>query len=77
MKRRIAATAMVLVMLVCAFGGCKAKEPEEKVIRVMSYNDGILNFIGVEPGFAIGSKTFQCFFVSVFKPKNTSVGLCC
>ena len=45
MKRRIAATAMVLVMLVCAFGGCKAKEPEEKVIRVMSYNDGILTLV--------------------------------
>ncbi len=45
MRKRIVAIVMVLAMLVCVFGGCKRKEPEEKVIRVMSYNDEILNLV--------------------------------
>lgn len=45
MKRRIAVIAMLFAMLVCMVGGCKKKEPEEKVIRVMSLTDGILNLV--------------------------------
>ncbi len=45
MGKRIAAIGMILALLASVIGGCKAKEPEEKVIRVMSYNDGILNMI--------------------------------
>ena len=45
MRKRITTIVTVLVMLVCAFGGCKKKEPEDKVIRVMSYNDRILNLV--------------------------------
>ncbi len=45
MRKGIAATVVVLAMLACIFAGCKRKEPEEKVIRVMSYNDGLLTFV--------------------------------
>lgn len=45
MKRRIAVIVMLFAMLVCMVGGCKKKEPEEKVIRVMSLTDGILNLV--------------------------------
>ncbi len=45
MKRRILAVVMVLAMLGTMFYGCKKKEPEEKVIRVMAYTDELLNLV--------------------------------
>lgn len=45
MKRRIVAFFMVLAVLGTMFYGCKRKEPEEKVIRVMSYTDELLTLV--------------------------------
>ncbi len=45
MKRRIVAFFMVLAVLGTMFYGCKRKEPEEKVIRVMDYTDELLTLV--------------------------------
>jgi hypothetical protein len=45
MKRRVVAFFMVLAVLGTMFYGCKRKEPEEKVIRVMSYTDELLTLV--------------------------------
>ncbi len=45
MRKGTAAIGMILTMLACVFGGCKVKEPEEKVIRVMSINDELLTLV--------------------------------
>lgn len=45
MRKRIAAIGMILAMFACVFGGCKRKEPEEKVIRVMDYTDELLTLV--------------------------------
>ncbi len=45
MRKRLAAIGMILAMFACVCGGCKRKEPEEKVIRVMSYTDELLTLV--------------------------------
>ena len=45
MRKRTLAIVIIALLLGMMFTGCKAKEPEEKVIRVMSYNDELLTLV--------------------------------
>ncbi len=45
MRKRTLAIVIIVMLLGTMFSGCKAKEPEEKVIRVMSYNDELLTLV--------------------------------
>ena len=45
MRKRVAAIVMALAVIGSMFGGCKRKEPEEKVIRVMALTSEVPNLI--------------------------------
>lgn len=45
MRKRTLAIVITVMLLGTMFVGCKAKEPEEKVIRVMSYTDELLTLV--------------------------------